>query len=123
MNGQELEKRIWSRVVEFLTTLDVFLAAAKELTGNTQSASEMAQTAVKRLENQIKELDIADARAFGAYARSITSEQTYVHAATELKAERAWLEEDLASQRRVLAESQRLAANALNVQKIYPRLA
>jgi hypothetical protein len=88
MNGQEMEKRIWSRVVEFLTTLDVFLATAKERTGNTQSASEMAQTVVKLLENQIKELDVADARAFGAYARSITSERTYVHAAIELKVER-----------------------------------
>ena len=122
MNGQKLEKRIWQRVVEFLTTPEVFLAAAKERTGNTQSALEMAQMAIKRLEGRIKELDTADARAFGAYARGITSEQTYARTAAELKGERAWLGEDLVSQKRVIAESHRLAANAVNVQKMYPFL-
>jgi hypothetical protein len=49
----------------------------------------MAQAVVKRLESRIKELDVADARAFGAYARGITSEQTCVRIAAELQAERA----------------------------------
>ena len=122
IKGQDLEERIWKRVVEFLTAPEVFLSAAQQREEGSPASIDMAEAATKRLERRISDLDVADARAFSGYARGITAEKTYVSTAAELRAERAWLEEDLAAQRRLLAEAQHLAANAANIRQIYPLL-
>ena len=75
---------------------------------------------MKRLERGLGDLDVADARAFSGYARGLTSEQTYMCTTAELKAERSWLEEELNTHSQVVGDAQRLAANARNIQRLYP---
>ena len=71
----------------------------------------------------MRRLNDTEARAYAGFARGVTSEEIYRRVAAELKAERAWIEEELERQEGSLKESEQALVSSDNVRELYPRLA
>ena len=57
------------------------------------------------------------------YVREITSRETYEGVAAELKAERAWINEELDRQKKALQEATQSLVSAESIRELYPVLA
>jgi len=108
--------------VDFLTTPEVFLSAVDEQQTGQRQMVKHAGEAIKRLKRRLAHIQEAEARAYSGYVRGDATEETYKRVAAELRAERAWVTEELERQHMALERAEEEAINAEAVKVMYPLL-
>ena len=122
-HGPSLEGLVWDKIVAFLLEPEVFLGAVNHQEKHNREAIQPLAQSIKRLSERLKGLDDTEALAYAGFARGMTSEEIYRRVAAQLKAERAWIGEELERQERSLSESRQALISADMIRELYPRLA
>ena len=122
VDGKRLEESLWNRVVDFLISPEVFLTAVEDNQEGQRGTVERLKASISRLEQRLVRLKDTEAKAFSEYVRGMASEEAYTRVVAELKAERAWVTEELERQKKSLEDAQRIILSMDAIKTLYPKM-
>mgnify|MGYP001558872923 CR=1 FL=1 len=122
LSGPWLEQQVWHRVREFLENPDLFIAEAGDQQQRSQQTEETIRGTIAGLERQLAQYAGYRQKAYDGLVRGITDEDTYRRVMAGFKAHEAWLQEELARQKRDLESTRQRALDADAIRRLYPLL-